>query len=423
MAAYREVMMVNGDYGLFYSRSKRALGTQIGMIVAIPFILINAAVKYISLLGRSKNHIENKIKKVEEKHMDDIIYYLNDLQKNMTEKCSEIKHKMQIWLEKNRNRFNKKIDDYYAFVLRTLSYRQVAYDLARDFAPLFARIECCLVANLDLIKHHGLSLTIQQDIILGEGGFFTIHPIIWVSEQNLVAKKLINPYTDRNISYIEAHFHRTVTRLGIPNMVPLSYLYEIVKDPQEFIIILPRYPQSLRSYLIEHIHEMTIDRSAQIALDITRVIAHMHAYELVHRDVKVENILLDENNQVFLTDFGTCQHGTQNSTFIGSRPFAPELPTGNHQYSYQGSAFDVFCLGVLMYVLAPKNTFHQPRTLTEVDINSLDRNRTPQSYCNLIMRCINKEPKARPTANELVRELESVIDKMIVIVWKEYQVE
>jgi hypothetical protein len=39
------------------------------------------------------------------------------------------------------------------------------------------------------------------------------------------------------------------------------------------------------------------------------------------------------------------------------------------------------------------------------------------------MRCINKEPKARPTANELVRELESVIDKMIVIVWEEYEVE
>jgi ABC-type multidrug transport system fused ATPase/permease subunit len=83
MAAYREVMMINGDYGLFYSRSKRALGIQIGMIVTIPFILINAAVKYISLLGRSKNHVENKIKKIEEKHMDDIIYYLNDLQKNV----------------------------------------------------------------------------------------------------------------------------------------------------------------------------------------------------------------------------------------------------------------------------------------------------------------------------------------------------
>jgi hypothetical protein len=428
MAAYREVMMIGGDYGFFYSRPTRALATKIGIVVAAPFIMINAAVryglgKYVSFLKGSKSHVDNKIKKVEEKQLEDVLEYINDLQENIAEKSNEIKINMQKWLEKSRDQFVRKVNDYHAFVLRTLDHRQAAYDLSREFAPLFARIECCLAANLDLAKHHGLPLAIQQDTILGRGGFFTIHPATWGPEQNFVAKKLINPIADRSISCIEAHFHRTVTRLGIPNMVPLSYLYETVKDPQQFVIVLPRYPKNLHSYLMEHIQEMTIDRAAQIALDISRVIAYMHAYELVHRDVKVQNILLDENDQVFLADFGTCQHGTENSTFIGARPFVPELTTGDHQYSYQGSAFDVFCLGVLMYVLAPKDTFHQPRTLTEVEVNSLDRNQIPQSYCNLIIRCINKQPKTRPTAKEIVQELERIIDQTIIIVWQEYKVE
>ncbi len=99
------------------------------------------------------------------------------------------------------------------------------------------------------------------------------------------------------------------------------------------------------------------------------------------------------------------------------------MTTGDRQYSYQGSAFDVFCLGVLMDVLAPKATFHQPRRLTEVDVNSLDRSHTPHSYCNLILRCINKESEERPTANEIVQELETIIDQTIIIVFEEYHVE
>lgn len=427
MAAYREVMMIDGDYGFFYSRPKRALSSKIGGVVATPFIMISAAVRYglgmsMSLL-RSMSHGDNTIKTVEEKRMEDIVQYLNDLQENISQTSNDIKSSMQNWLQKSRDQFIHKVNDYYAFVLRTLDQRQAAYGLAREFAPLFARIECCLVANLDLAKHYGSPLTIQEDITLGTGGFFTIHPATWDEEQNFVAKKLIHPINDRHISYIEAHFHRTVTRLRIPHMVPLSYLYEIGKDPQQFIIVLPRYPKSLYSYLLEHIQEMTIDKSAQIALHISRVVAHMHAYELVHRDVKVQNILLDENDEAFLADFGACQHGTQNSTFIGYRPFVLELTTSDHQYSYQGSAFDVFCLGVLMYVLAPKATFHQPRTLTEADVKSLDPNRVPQTYCNLINRCINKDDKARPTAKEIVQELENITNDVIVITFEEYLIE
>ncbi|CAF5050980.1 unnamed protein product [Rotaria sp. Silwood1] len=123
---------------------------------------------------------------------------------------------------------------------------------------------------------------------------------------------------------------------------------------------------------MDHINEVTIGKAIQIALDIAQVIVHMHAYELVHCDVKVKNILLDTNDQVFLADFGTCQHGTENSTFIGSRPFAPEITQSDRQYSYQGAAVDVSCLGVLMYVVAPKDIFHEPQTLTEIDINTLD---------------------------------------------------
>ncbi|CAF3743533.1 unnamed protein product [Rotaria sp. Silwood1] len=344
------------------------------------FLSSTAAFEYINIAVENEiikpilneTILKKKIQKIEEKRRTDIHEYLLDLQANLPEINQKIKKSFQKWLKKNQKVFISKVNSYHSFAVQTLDQPYVAYKLAREFAPLFAQIECCLVSNLDLAQHYGQPLTIERDTALDTCGFFTIYPASWDSEQNLVVKELKNPSHDRNIAYLETHFHRTVTHLQIQHLVPLIYLYETVKDPQQFAIVLKRYSKSLYSYLMDHINEVTIGKAIQIALDIAQVIVHMHAYELVHCDVKVKNILLDTNDQVFLADFGTCQHGTENSTFIGSRPFAPEITQSDRQYSYQGAAVDVSCLGVLMYVVAPKDVFHEPQTLTEIDINTLD---------------------------------------------------
>ncbi|CAF1207993.1 unnamed protein product [Rotaria sp. Silwood1] len=372
MAAYRKVMMNNENYGSFYSRSLCERGKKTALTVVSPSVLLSGLLNSVFKKKLSKNSAGSRIQKIEEKRRTDIHEYLLDLQANLPEINQKIKKSFQKWLKKNQKVFISKVNSYHSFAVQTLDQPYVAYKLAREFAPLFAQIECCLVSNLDLAQHYGQPLTIERDTALDTCGFFTIYPASWDSEQNLVVKELKNPSHDRNIAYLETHFHRTVTHLQIQHLVPLIYLYETVKDPQQFAIVLKRYSKSLYSYLMDHINEVTIGKAIQIALDIAQVIVHMHAYELVHCDVKVKNILLDTNDQVFLADFGTCQHGTENSTFIGSRPFAPEITQSDRQYSYQGAAVDVSCLGVLMYVVAPKDVFHEPQTLTEIDINTLD---------------------------------------------------
>ena len=416
MAAYRAVMIDQKDYGSLHSQSSMGIGRSIGLAVATPFILLAGFLgyglhAYVSILTK-RNNRRAKIQNIEIKRKVDIQQHLLEIEPNLATMGEQIKVNMQKWLENSRTEFIRKVNDYYQLVCDTLAQRQTAYDMAREFAPLLARIECCLVANLNSADHRGSTLTIDEHIVLGMGGYFTIHPATWGSEENIVAKKLIRPIEDQEIAFIEAHFHRTVTRLQIPHMVPLRYFYEIVKDPQQFIIVLPRYSKNLRSYLINQMQHIIIDKAVQISLDIARAVTLMHSYDLVHRDIKVENILLDTNDQVFLADFGTCQHGVENSTFIGIRPFVPELTTADHQYSYQGSAFDVFCLGIVMYVVAPKNDFHQPRTLIEADVNSLDRTRVPDKYCNLIINFINKEPKERPTTIQIVEELQAIANQI-----------
>ncbi|CAF1002744.1 unnamed protein product [Rotaria sordida] len=155
-----------------------------------------------------------------------------------------------------------------------------------------------------------------------------------------------------------------------------------------------------------------MDKAVQIALDIARVIEHIHAYEFVHQDVKPRNILLDNDEQVFLPDFGTCQHGTGNVTVIGSRPFAPELTT-DHPFSYDGAALDVFSLGTLMYAVAPKQTYLEPmQPITQADLNSLDQTVVLDSFQQLILQCVDFDPKQRPTASQVVQKLKEIADQV-----------
>ena len=251
MAAYRTVMIDSAEYGSFYSRSSLGSARIIGLIVIAPVVLLTASLNFLTeglvsfILKNHQISANYKIRKVEEQRKEELRLHLLKLKENMGAMSVTIKNNMQKWLENSRGEFIRKVDCYYKLVIDTLDQRQEAYDLAREFAPAFARVECCLVAKLDLVKHQGSSLTIQNDILLGMGGYFTIHPSTWGLENNLVVKKLIHATEDRDVAYIEAHFHRTITRLQIPYIVPLCYLYETAQDLEEIVIVLPRYIQKV----------------------------------------------------------------------------------------------------------------------------------------------------------------------------------
>nr|XP_033774110.1 dual serine/threonine and tyrosine protein kinase isoform X1 [Geotrypetes seraphini] len=94
--------------------------------------------------------------------------------------------------------------------------------------------------------------------------------------------------------------------------------------------------------------ELALEVRLQIALDVVEGIRFLHSQGLVHRDIKLKNVLLDENIRAKITDLGFCKPEAMMSGSIVGTPIhmAPELFTGKYDNSV-----DVYAFGILFWYI------------------------------------------------------------------------
>ncbi|KDR80523.1 hypothetical protein GALMADRAFT_90882 [Galerina marginata CBS 339.88] len=138
---------------------------------------------------------------------------------------------------------------------------------------------------------------------------------------------------------------------------------------------------------------------------------HCHRYNIAHRDLKLENILIDQDSNIKVADFGmaTWQDDTRGKllrTSCGSPHYAaPEIISGK---PYNGSASDIWSCGIILYaLLAAKLPFDDddcPALLHKISLGSfvMPEDIDPRAQ-DLISRMLNTDVKKRIAMPEIMR--------------------
>ncbi|ORY04416.1 hypothetical protein K493DRAFT_205793 [Basidiobolus meristosporus CBS 931.73] len=94
------------------------------------------------------------------------------------------------------------------------------------------------------------------------------------------------------------------------------------------------------------------EKAKQYFQQIVAALSYCHSYSITHRDIKIENILVDKEDNIKLIDFGLANFYNRNAvlkTACGSLPYtAPEILRGE---SYVGPEVDIWSLGVVLFVM------------------------------------------------------------------------
>jgi serine/threonine-protein kinase len=179
--------------------------------------------------------------------------------------------------------------------------------------------------------------------------------------------------------------------------------------------------------LKDHLPRFQADprRAVELMVKVARAVHYLHEHNLLHRDLKPPNILLDEDGEPYVSDFGLAKfldpglEMTQTGQVMGTRPYmAPEQAVG--RIRQLGAATDVWALGVILYeLLAGCRPFkgdddEEVRTqILSADPPTLTSSRPELSRAleAVVLKCLEKEPARRlASAGELADELQRWLD-------------
>ncbi|KAI0558127.1 Serine/threonine protein kinase SvkA [Gracilaria domingensis] len=241
---------------------------------------------------------------------------------------------------------------------------------------------------------------------IGKGSFGEVFKGREISTGKIVALKLVDlEKMDEEIDVIQREIE--VMR-QISNPYVVQYYTSVMEGSTLWIVMEYMSAGSLKE-LIDTVGPLPEDAIATVMKALCRGLDYVHKGSKLHRDIKAANILLNDNGEVKLADFGVAGQMTttirQRNTFVGS-PFwmAPEVV----QKSLYDEKADIWSIGITGIELAnglpPYATEHPFRALFLIPKNPPPRvegSHFSDSFKDFISLCLKKNPIERPSAEQL----------------------
>nr|QHX41458.1 RAC serine/threonine-protein kinase [Halisarca dujardinii] len=193
------------------------------------------------------------------------------------------------------------------------------------------------IDDFEMLKVLGKG-TFGKVVLCKENGSSNLYAMKILKKDVIVAKdEITHTMTENRVLQSMKHPFLTSLTYSFQTATRLCFVMEYVNGGELF-------------FHLSKDRLFTVDRSRFYGAEITLAVGYLHSNAIVYRDLKLENLLLDSDGHIKLTDFGLCKedvgYGSTTRTFCGTPEYlAPEVLEDNDY----GRAVDWWGVGVVMY--------------------------------------------------------------------------
>ncbi|HEY4532312.1 MAG TPA: Stk1 family PASTA domain-containing Ser/Thr kinase [Kurthia sp.] len=260
--------------------------------------------------------------------------------------------------------------------------------------------------------------------MIGGGGMSTVYLAHDMILNRDVAMKVLR-YTLNDEEESHRRFQRealSATSLNHPNIVSIFDVGEDEEDGLQYIVMEYVKGMTLKQYIVEYA-PLAPTRCVEIMTQLTSAIGMAHQNQIIHRDIKPQNILMDEDGNVKITDFGiamalTATSFTKTNSVLGTVHYlSPEQARGG----IATKKSDIYSLGIVLYELLTGELPFSGESAVSIALKHLQAETPsvkavvpsiPQSLENVVLKATAKEVRHRYFTVEKMREdLETVLDE------------
>ncbi|NOY75751.1 MAG: serine/threonine protein kinase [Kiritimatiellaeota bacterium] len=176
--------------------------------------------------------------------------------------------------------------------------------------------------------------------------------------------------------------------------------------------------RSLKSYVDDG--PIVEESAIAVAREMGKAFSHMREHNVIHRDIKPDNILISEDNDIVLVDFGLAKEEGQKTLSVGDELFgtphfmAPERVLDSENLTIKT---DIYSLGVtLFYIVSGKYPFNDKNLVKIVQMHlhqappplkELVQDVSPE-FVGVVERMMEKDPKKRCGLDEMIEMLDAL---------------
>lgn len=262
----------------------------------------------------------------------------------------------------------------------------------------------------------------ELDREIGRGGMGVVYLARQMRLNRQLAVKMIlrGPLAsqgDRDRFLAEA---QAAARLDHPGIVPV---YQVGEDHGRMYFSMKYIKGPTLSELLDH-GPMEPQRAAQLLAKVARAIDFAHQHGVLHRDLKPSNILIDEQGEPHVTDFGLAKQTTdahsmtQPGAIVGTPAYMSPEQAAGHRGSV-GPASDVYSLGAILYHMLTGTPPFQATSPVDTVMKVIEQDPVPPRQHNrqvdrdleiIAVRCLQKPPDLRyDSAAALADDLEAYL--------------